>query len=129
MDHLHNFDPQIIHRDLRSLNLLLVKAFNAGVCEPIIKISDFGMARMRDMDKAWGQMTKEVGTLHWMAPEILVGCNYNERVDIYSYAMVLYEVLCEVPPFDDVEPQARVKQLVMKAERPQLQNVRRDCPQ
>mmetsp|Transcript_90817 Transcript_90817/g.257257 ORF Transcript_90817/g.257257 Transcript_90817/m.257257 type:complete len:392 (-) Transcript_90817:74-1249(-) len=129
MDYLHNFDPQIIHRDLKSLNLLLVRAVRSAADVPLVKISDFGMARMRDMNTTWGQMTKEVGTLHWMAPEILGGCHYNERVDIYSFSMVLYEVACEIPPFDDVEPPSQVKSLVLKEHRPQLRHVLPDCPE
>jgi serine/threonine protein kinase len=60
---LHTNDPPIIHRDLKSLNILLVNKYN-GEDNPQIKIADFGLSR----DFASTYMTGTLGTYHWMAP-------------------------------------------------------------
>lgn len=103
MDYLHKFRPQIIHRDLKSLNLLLSKPVTSTKDVPHVKVSDFGLAKMKDQDAEWGKMTVEAGTFHWMAPEVATG-NYDEKADIYSFAMVLFEFICQEIPFEDLEP-------------------------
>jgi len=73
MDYLHKFNPQIIHRDLKSLNLLLAEPIVSSVDIPRVKVSDFGLSRMNDTaDEDWGRMTKAAGTCHWMAPEVFI---------------------------------------------------------
>lgn len=103
MEYLHKFRPQIIHRDLKSLNLLLLKTVTSTADVPHVKVSDFGLAKMRDQDAEWGKMTVEAGTFHWMAPEVGTG-HYDEKADVYSFAMVLFEFICQEIPFEDLEP-------------------------
>jgi len=103
MEYLHKFRPQIIHRDLKSLNLLLAKIVTSTSDVPCVKVSDFGLAKMKDKDAEWGKMTVEAGTFHWMAPEVATG-TYDEKADIYSFAMVLFEFICQEIPFEDLEP-------------------------
>ncbi len=59
----------IVHRDLKSLNLLLDNKWN-------VKVSDFGLTKFRDELKKGGQAGQMQGSVHWMAPEIL-----NETLD------------------------------------------------
>jgi len=103
MEYLHKFRPQIIHRDLKSLNLLLSKIVSTTTDVPHVKVSDFGLAKMKDKDNQWGKMTVEAGTFHWMAPEVATG-HYDEKADVYSFAMVLFEFICQEIPFEDLEP-------------------------
>jgi len=121
MDYLHEFRPQIIHRDLKSLNLLLVEPVTTTRTIPHVKVCDFGLSRMKDNPDDWGMMTKEVGSANWMAPEMATG-NYNEKVDIYSFAMVLFEMIGQEIPFDDLEPCEVLVQAVRGA-RPDLEAI------
>jgi len=103
MKYLHEFQPQIIHRDLKSLNLLLAKIVSTSSDVPHVKVSDFGVARMKDKDDEWGKMTTAVGSYHWMAPEVATG-HYDEKADVYSFAMVIFECICQELPFEELEP-------------------------
>lgn len=92
IEYLH--DRKIIHRDLKSLNILLDADYRA-------KISDFGMVRT----KTQGPMTGLIGTAHWMAPEVLMSTpNYNEKVDVYSYGILLWELLTGDMPYKNMSP-------------------------
>ena len=86
--YLHRQKPMIIHRDLKSQNILLT----AG---GLAKIADFGLSRwQQDM----ASMTGQVGTPGWTAPEVYKHNSYNHKVDVYSFAVVLAECLsCEKP--------------------------------
>jgi len=126
MHYLHTFTPQIIHRDLKSLNLLLFQRLLSTDDVPLVKISDFGTARMKDLDAEWQKMTKQAGTCHWMAPEVFKG-NYDEKVDVYSYSMVLFEIICEEVPFGDQDG-ATVLRNSMDGDRPDWEDVPADTP-
>eukprot|EP00929_Paragymnodinium_shiwhaense_P029315 TRINITY_DN16823_c0_g1_i1.p1 TRINITY_DN16823_c0_g1~~TRINITY_DN16823_c0_g1_i1.p1 ORF type:complete len:417 (-),score=122.96 TRINITY_DN16823_c0_g1_i1:105-1355(-) len=126
MDFLHKLDPPIIHRDLKSMNLLM-EAHVTGPSDPVsVKVSDFGMSRMMN-GNVFGKMTIGAGTCHWMAPEVLAGDDYNEKVDVYSFAMVLFEIICREIPFEYEEP-AGVRDLVIQGARPDLEAVPPNCP-
>ncbi|OHT04143.1 TKL family protein kinase [Tritrichomonas foetus] len=90
IEYLH--EKKIIHRDLKSLNILLDENFRAKIC-------DFGMVRT----KSQGPMTGMIGTAHWMAPEVLMCApNYNEKVDVFSYAILLWELLTGDMPYQQL---------------------------
>jgi hypothetical protein len=78
----------VVHRDLKSVNVLVDGEGNA-------KIADFGCARKIDNNSA---MTMGVGTKAWMAPELQTGEFYTTKVDVFSYAIVVWEVLTGHPP-------------------------------
>ncbi|CAA2975860.1 Hypothetical predicted protein [Olea europaea subsp. europaea] len=95
MEYLHQ--NRIIHRDLKPSNLLLTED------KKKIKIADFGLAREEIED----EMTTEAGTYRWMAPELFsietlqLGAkkHYDHKVDVYSFSMVLWELLTNSTPF------------------------------
>jgi len=122
--YLHRHEPQIIHRDLKSLNLLLTIPVTSKTDIPLVKITDFGLSRMKETacDVTWGKMTRGAGTNHWMAPEVFLGSCYDEKVDVYSFGMICYEFICREIPFDDEEC-ATIGSLVVAGIRPDLDAV------
>lgn len=126
MEYLHDFTPMVIHRDLKSLNLLLERSVKTNRDVPNVKVSDFGMSRMKETGDEWEKMTKEAGTRHWMAPEVISGI-YDERADVYSYAVVLFEISAREIPFSDKDPM-EVSRLVAKGVRPDLEELPEDVP-
>ncbi|POM66938.1 TKL protein kinase [Phytophthora palmivora] len=94
--YLHSQHPKIIHRDLKSKNVLLNLYFEA-------KLSDFGISRVRYAIET--HMTAGVGTSFWIAPEILLGHDYDECADIYSFGVVLSEIdTDDYPYWNDKHP-------------------------
>ncbi|KAG6957346.1 hypothetical protein JG687_00010049 [Phytophthora cactorum] len=91
--YLHSFQPPLVHRDLKSKNVLLSSDMEA-------KLSDFGTSRFRSSDKT---MTGGVGTGRWLAPEVIRGdSDYGPAADIYSFGTLLTELDTNQIPYDNV---------------------------
>jgi serine/threonine protein kinase len=88
--YLHSLNPKLIHRDLKSKNVLLNTDMDA-------KLSDFGVSRERHFEET--HMTAGIGTSFWIAPEVLLGKDYDERADIFSFGVVLSEIDTEDYPY------------------------------
>mmetsp|Transcript_21717 Transcript_21717/g.39866 ORF Transcript_21717/g.39866 Transcript_21717/m.39866 type:complete len:320 (-) Transcript_21717:88-1047(-) len=127
VNYLHTCKPQIIHRDLKSGNLLLKAPVRSVQDVPHVCISDFGFSRMNTLAD-WSEMKLTcVGTFRWMAPEVLSG-SYDIKVDVYSFAMVLFEILSRELPFETVEDD-QVRELARQGGRPDHEAIRPDCPE
>ena len=90
MNYLHSEAPvQIIHRDLKSTNVLLSRDWMCKIC-------DFGSSRTRNRDNS---VMSVAGTPAWMAPELIQGkANFSSGCDMWSFGVVLWELLtCERP--------------------------------
>jgi mitogen-activated protein kinase kinase kinase 7 len=96
LSYLHHLHPPVIHRDIKSRNVLLSSELEA-------KLIDFGISRNEKRHKERNQLTAGVGTPYWTAPEILKGSSYNEKADIYSFGVVLSEMdTCQMPYSDAI---------------------------
>jgi len=129
MSYLHGANPQIIHRDLKSSNLLLKHPVYGPKDKVMLKVADFGMAKLVFPGKESSRMTTNAGTLLWMAPEVLrLSDSYDEKVDVYSFAIILFELAFRVLPFDDeVSPHAFTNH-VINGIRPDIEDMSVDCP-
>jgi len=90
----------IIHRDLKSANVLLVGA-RLGATPPRAVITDFGLARLVGESQAtpWEPSTRPVGTPAYMAPEQLEGRPVTPATDLYALGIILFELLTGTRPF------------------------------
>jgi serine/threonine protein kinase len=109
MNFLHTHSPIIIHRDLKSLNLLVDSDWN-------VKVSDFGLSRF----KVSSLMTGQCGTYQWMAPEVVRGHNYTEKADVYSFGINLWEIYTRDIPYNNMIPIQAAVSVMNHGLRPQL---------
>lgn len=132
MEYLHSSihgKPTVIHRDLKSLNILLLEPVMTLTDVPRCKITDFGLSRITsDGSQDFGTMTSAVGTCHWMAPEVLQSNHYDQKADVYSFGMIMFEIICREIPFEEYEP-AQVRQMIQHGKRPDEDAIPPDCPQ
>ena len=88
MVYLHSAD--LIHRDLKSMNIMISEGMRG-------KVADYGESREKTTDMT---MTA-TGTPLWMAPEVSCSTRYDSQADVYSFGVILYEVLkCDLPYSD-----------------------------
>ena len=110
MDHLHQ--NGLAHLDLKSLNVLLFEK------EDILKLCDFGEARVLEGTVTTTGLT---GTCRWMAPEFNdKKRRINQRCDVFSYGMILFEIFAHQIPFSNIKDAPNVLPLIKKGDRPSI---------
>lgn len=85
----------VLHRDLKSENLLLTE----DMC---VKVADFGISCL---ESQCGSAKGFTGTYRWMAPEMIKEKHHTKKVDVYSFGIVLWELLTAMTPFDNMTPE------------------------
>ena len=109
MKHLH--DNNVIHRDLKSANVLLTSGWVAKLC-------DFGTAR----ELTHTTTTEYAGTYRWMSPEITrkAIARINKKCDLFSYGMILFELFAHEIPYADLDDKIDVLLSVTSGKRPPI---------
>ena len=142
MAFLHSRKPPLIHRDLKSHNVLLRSDGRA-------KIADFGLSKFADLQQyaaarrsfmsedgsvssivdPLDEMTGQCGTIPWMAPEVDTGnhkeyeiAKYGLKIDVYSFGIVLFELISCIPPWkrEFGNFMAPIQKAVKEGRRPKL---------
>mmetsp|Transcript_17753 Transcript_17753/g.28739 ORF Transcript_17753/g.28739 Transcript_17753/m.28739 type:complete len:457 (+) Transcript_17753:309-1679(+) len=96
----------IVHRDLKPENILLTSKDD----DDSIKIADFGFAKQYDTSND-DALSTSCGTPGYVAPEILNGKKYGKEVDMWSFGVIIYILLCGYPPFHDDNQKKLFKQI------------------
>ena len=109
----------IIHRDIKPGNVMVNK-------EGTVKVVDFGIARALEASKT--QTGTLIGTFSYMAPELFHGERATERSDIWSFGVLLYELLAYKPPFSGQSAAALMQSICLQQPVP-LRQVAPDCPE
>ncbi|CAL4969053.1 unnamed protein product [Urochloa decumbens] len=108
MNYLHKRNPPIVHRDLKSPNLLVDKKYTVKVC-------DFGLSRLKA--NTFLSSKTAAGTPEWMAPEVLRDEPSNEKSDVYSFGVILWELMTLQQPWSNLNPAQVVAAVGFKGRR------------
>mmetsp|Transcript_16243 Transcript_16243/g.45845 ORF Transcript_16243/g.45845 Transcript_16243/m.45845 type:complete len:598 (+) Transcript_16243:252-2045(+) len=108
MTWLHCSRPPIVHRDLKASNLLVDESFRVKLC-------DFGLAQVKKTDVMFDGAEGARGTPLWMAPEVLSGQAFNEKCDVYSFGIVLWEIITRREPFEEFKSFKTFRDAVVKS--------------
>ncbi|KAI3447501.1 hypothetical protein Pfo_004166 [Paulownia fortunei] len=108
MNYLHKRNPPIVHRDLKSPNLLVDKKYTVKVC-------DFGLSRFKA--NTFLSSKSAAGTPEWMAPEVLRDEPSNEKSDVYSFGVILWELATLQQPWGNLNPAQVVAAVGFKGKR------------
>lgn len=111
MMYLHSSEPPVIHRDLKSPNLLVDKHWRIKVC-------DFNLSRVMEESAILSSMA--ASNPRWLAPEILSGRGYTFSSDVYSFGVIMWEFLTWQIPWHECGPWQVVALVTEGAQRPEL---------
>lgn len=101
MSYLHEgLEPKVVHRDIKSSNILIDKHWNP-------KVSDFGLAKLLGSESSY-ITTRVMGTFGYVAPEYASTGMLNERSDVYSFGILIMEVISGRIPVDYSRPPEEV---------------------
>ncbi|KDO46099.1 hypothetical protein CISIN_1g005247mg [Citrus sinensis] len=108
MNYLHQRRPPIVHRDLKSPNLLVDSTYTVKVC-------DFGLSRSKP--NTYISSKTAAGTPEWMAPEVLREDPSNEKSDVFSFGVILWELITLQKPWRNSTPSQVISAVGFKGRR------------
>jgi serine/threonine protein kinase len=88
LHYLHSQEPPVVHRDLKGANVLVEGNFH-------LKLADFGCSKQSEATQSFST----VGSIHWVAPEVLRDEGHGRRADIWSFGCVLIEIATAADPW------------------------------
>ncbi|KAK3254090.1 hypothetical protein CYMTET_36681, partial [Cymbomonas tetramitiformis] len=131
MLHLHSSKPLVLHGDLKSRNVLLAKPYDPNSGEiPVCILCDFGLSKVKSDSSTMAstvgttQSGRGGGTLNWTPPELMNGGAHSKASDVYTFGMVLYELVARQYPFLGMQDVV-VMNSITQGRRPDIPN---DCP-
>lgn len=98
MEYIHS--QGVVHRDLKPENILL--DCSADPASMNVKIADFGISCEERLCEEVGE--EDSGTYRWMAPEMVRHRPYSRKVDVYSFGLLLWEMVSGQMPFEEMTP-------------------------
>lgn len=113
MEYIHS--QGVVHRDLKPENILFDQ-------DSSVKIADFGIA---SNEKYCNAVSNDVGTYRWMAPEMIKHKSHCRKVDVYSFGLLLWEMVTGRVPYEDMTPIQAAFAVVNKKLRPVIPD---ECP-
>ena len=127
MNYLHTNNPPILHRDLKSLNILLTNDIKKSNDITDIKIADLGLSVVNEKKNL---SNERVGTCHWMAPEVINCQRYTTKSDVYSFGIIIWEVCTREMPYDSINNRETILYRVsVNRERPNIKRMPNDTPE
>eukprot|EP01095_Lingulamoeba_sp_RSL-Kostka_P015906 TRINITY_DN749_c4_g1_i1.p1 TRINITY_DN749_c4_g1~~TRINITY_DN749_c4_g1_i1.p1 ORF type:complete len:554 (-),score=165.32 TRINITY_DN749_c4_g1_i1:219-1880(-) len=125
---LHSLNPPVVHRDLKSLNLLVNQNMDVKVC-------DFGLSRFNPESLDDSTLQKVRGTYAYTAPEIYFGKKYTHKSDVFSLSIVIWEIMMRLYKGEYVRPYAEYPNLridfqiiIFSAKKNKRPTIPENCP-
>jgi hypothetical protein len=112
INHLHTLPIPIIHRDIKSLNILMTERGQ----EFLVKVADFGLAKIRHETSRESSHGPPVGTLPWKAPELLKMGKHTEASDVYAMGVVFWELATGCEPYEEAD-ESVISAFVLRGDR------------
>ena len=128
MNFLHTNNPPIIHRDLKSLNILLTENISKASDLTKIKISDFGLSKILKSLDINNNNSGQLGTCHWMAPEVIKNNNYTLKADVYSFGILIFEICSRKIPYNGMNLQQIQRFVAEEKGRPDINLLEENSP-
>lgn len=121
MQYLHQRNPPIIHRDLKSHNIFITETTPGNY---IAKIGDWGSARAIALTNS-KSMTQGVGTACWLSPEVINNAHFSKASDVYAFGIILWEVHTRQEIYEGLSAAQIIAKVAHEELRP---SVPRNCP-